>query len=51
MHDLCPGQGSWKGGKNAVLQDINIPSLAACVGRALTTIVGSLQRSIVKMRL
>lgn len=27
----------WKGGKNAVLQDINIPALAACVEHALTT--------------
>lgn len=51
MHDLCPGQGSRKGGKNAVLQDINIPALAACVGHALTTIVGSLARarSLAKM--
>lgn len=36
MHDVCLGQGLWKGGKNAVLQDINIPVLTACVGRALT---------------
>lgn len=42
MHDLCPGQGTAKGGKNAVLQDINIPALAACVGHALTTTDGSL---------
>lgn len=42
MDDLCPGQRLWKGGKNAVLQDINIPALAACVGHALTTRVGSL---------
>jgi hypothetical protein len=41
MHDLCPGQGLRKGGKNAVVQDINIPALAACVGHALTTMVSS----------
>lgn len=42
MDDLWAGQRLWKGGKNAVLQDINIPVLSACVGHALTTRVGSL---------
>lgn len=39
MHDVCLGQGLRKGGKNAVLQDINIPALTVYVRCALTTIV------------
>lgn len=35
-HDLCPGQGAWKGGKNVAFQDINILAFATCAGHALT---------------